>query len=158
MKGILYKIIGGDKCYYGSTTRSILQRWREHLSNYKLYKLKFVAHTSVYDIFDEYGVDNCKAELILELEFKDRNELLNKEKEYIQNNKCVNIKIPIRSKEEKKMIAKVNSKNYYEINKDTISESKKIKFNCECNSEITKNNKERHFKTRKHLEFLETKE
>ena len=46
-------------------------------------------------------------------------------------------------------------KQWYEDNKDKIKEKKKKKFTCECGGIYTQSNKARHFKTKKHLKYIE---
>ena len=45
-------------------------------------------------------------------------------------------------------------KQYYENNKNKINEYGKEKFICECGSSYTINHKARHFKSKKHYEFI----
>jgi len=56
-----------------------------------------------------------------------------------------------------KKYAKVESlkKTYYQRNKELINEKRREKINCECGSVISRDNKYRHLKTRKHLLFFE---
>jgi hypothetical protein len=59
----------GDKIYIGSTTKEYLsQRMAKHKHDYTYFK-KWRADTGFafvtsYLLFDEYGVDNCKIELL----------------------------------------------------------------------------------------------
>ena len=46
-------------------------------------------------------------------------------------------------------------KQYRIENKDKIKEKKKKKFTCECGGIYTQSNKARHFKTKKHLKYIE---
>lgn len=46
-------------------------------------------------------------------------------------------------------------KQRYEKNKKEISEKAKQKFNCECGGKYTLHHRARHFRTKKHIEFLE---
>ena len=65
--GKIYKIvdIGYNKCYIGSTTEGLSLRMARHRQKFKLF-LKDCkgSHIRSFDIFSEYGVDNCKIELI----------------------------------------------------------------------------------------------
>lgn len=47
-----------------------------------------------------------------------------------------------------------HNKNYYKKNKDKLKEL----INCECGGKYRKYNKSKHFKTKKHLKYLENKE
>ena len=64
---------------------------------------------SVFLLFDEFGVGNCKIELVEHFPCNSRNELERREGYHIQTNECVN-----------KYIAGRTSKEYYEQYKATI--------------------------------------
>jgi hypothetical protein len=81
-----------------------------HRSFYKSGKSK----TSSKLIFDEFGVDNCKIELIEEVNCSNKDQLLKIEGKYIKENDCVN-----------KQIAGQTQKEYVEKNKDKIKAQKK---------------------------------
>jgi len=78
--GKIYKIvdIGYTKMYIGSTTQPLYKRFSCH-------KMKFIAWKNnkhnklmVFDIFEEFGIDNCKIELIEECPCENRMELCKK--------------------------------------------------------------------------------
>jgi hypothetical protein len=123
----IYKIvdIGYTKMYIGSTTQSLSKRFSVHKKDYIKWKNNKRTKTMVYDIFEEFGVDNCKIELIEECPCESRIQLCKKEGEYIKNNNCVN-----------KNIAGRTDKEYYEGNKDTILE--RCKIYRDSNKEIIK--------------------
>ena len=59
----IYKItdIGYNKCYIGSTCEELSQRMARHRRKYK----SFLSggkegHIRSFDLFNEYGVENCK--------------------------------------------------------------------------------------------------
>ena len=65
--GKIYQIIdcGYNKCYIGSTCESLSKRMERHRKAYRAStneKTKKI--TTCISIFDEYGVENCKIELI----------------------------------------------------------------------------------------------
>ncbi|MDR3551446.1 MAG: hypothetical protein P4L31_08625 [Candidatus Babeliales bacterium] len=67
--GKIYKIIGLDpneKCYVGSTTKQYLsQRYTKHTGGYKRWKLGMKENkVSSFELFDLFGVDNCKIVLL----------------------------------------------------------------------------------------------
>ena len=68
--GKIYKIqdLNGDMCYIGSTTRPMLsERMSGHRSAYKRWKAeKPTTRITVFEIFDTYGVENCRI-ILLEL-------------------------------------------------------------------------------------------
>jgi predicted GIY-YIG superfamily endonuclease len=84
-----------------------------------------------------------KFEILEELEFQNKKELLLKENDYIKNNICINRNVAVRTKE---TIADYNKK-YVEKNRDRMRENtrkyedklKKIFVNCpNCNKELKK--------------------
>lgn len=111
--GKIYKIVDNayTKMYIGSTTQPLSKRFYCHKNNYFLWKNGKHNKTTVYNIFDEFGINNCKIELIINYPCNSKDELEKKEGEYIKNNECVNKCIPRRTKKE-----------YYEDNKDKLKE------------------------------------
>ena len=57
---------------------------------YQYTKGKADCNRRVNIIFDKYGIENCKIELIQDFPCQSRNELLKQEGEHIRNNDCVN--------------------------------------------------------------------
>ena len=89
----IYKVvdIGYNKCYLGSTCSSLDLRMEKHISKYKQFiKGKIKDKVSIYDLFNAYGVENCKIELIEYYPCDTRFELRLREGEHIKNNECVN--------------------------------------------------------------------
>jgi ribosome-interacting GTPase 1 len=150
--------------YIGSTSENYLSvRFSRHKSAYKYKKIA----TSSFKLFDKYGIENCVITLLEPVNCRSKEELLARERFYIQSMKCVNKSIPLRKNNEytkaNKEKIKQWKKEYYELNKDKIKESyryDKIKeqyskpFMCECGSECWEGNKSRHFKTKKHQDFI----
>tara|TARA_R110000868_G_C10542832_1_gene735123 strand:- start:128 stop:478 length:351 start_codon:yes stop_codon:yes gene_type:complete len=108
--------------------------------------------------------DNMTIELIEEVE--DKEQLKWRERYYMENNECVNIKIPILTKEEYRLNGLKAKKIYYQKNKELLrqkykgfydknkvkyKEQKIIPYHCECGSVIQTTEKKRHFKTKKHI-------
>jgi hypothetical protein len=103
MIGRIYKLEGGGKFYIGSTICELKYRLKKHRCKSNETNSK---NRLVYIHFKEIGWDNCKIILLKEVEVKDRNELLNYEKEEILNvindNNCLNSILPIITDAEKK--------------------------------------------------------
>ena len=124
----IYKItdIGYTKMYIGSTTQPLYKRLSIHKSHYKSWKNGKGDKIMSFDLFDEFGVDNCKIELILECPCENREQLRKKEGEHIKNNVCVNKLISGRTRQEtQKAYTEDNKdkiKEYYEVNKDKFKE------------------------------------
>ena len=112
-KGTIYKItdIGYNKCYMGSTCEKLCHRMARHRQKYKQFLNNPKQFISSYDLFNEYGVENCKIELIEYYKCDTLQELRRREGEHIKNNECVN-----------KCVAGRTDKEYYEDNKDKILE------------------------------------
>ena len=106
-KGKIYKLIdkGYNKCYIGSTTETLSNRMAKHRNSYKRYFNNDAQRTSCFDIFDEFGMQNCKIELIENYPCISKEELTAREGYHIKNAECVN-----------KLIAGRKQKEYY---KDT---------------------------------------
>ena len=99
------------------------------------------------------GVDlkECLIILVEQLECNNKQELLMRERFYIENNECVNkIKRPIITPEERKEQNNKKQKKYVINNKEKVLEQK----NCICGGIYTQKNKKRHEKTNKHLNYL----
>ena len=129
--GKIYKItdIAYTKMYIGSTTQPLSKRFSKHKSDYKLWKNGKCNKVTSYDLFDEFGVENCKIELIENYECNCKDELLKKEGEYIKNNDCINKVIIGRTKKEwcidNKDKIKEKNKKYSELNKEKIANYQK---------------------------------
>jgi hypothetical protein len=119
LNGKIYKIVdlGYNDCYYGSTIQPLYSRMARHRKTYKYYKSGKSNYMSSYDMFDNYGLENCKIELVELYPCGSRNELEAREGYYIKNNECLN-----------KIVAGRTMKEYYEDNKQRLlNKSKKYK-------------------------------
>ena len=176
-KGKIYNIVcnlTGDT-YYGSTTQAISQRMNVHRKPGKSYCCSnpiIERGDYHYGLVEDYKCDNLE-------------QLLMRERYYIDNNNCVNNRRPILSKDEKLAYIKVyndahKEKNkiyreankdkikayhkenkekkleYYHDNKDKISEYRKQRVVCECGCELSKCCLTRHRKSKFHQEFMES--
>ena len=127
-KGKIYKItdVAYTECYYGATIQPLSKRMGVHRSNYKAYKEEKCAIATSFILFDKYGVDNCKIELVEEIECKSKEELHQREAYWIRNNNCVNKNIPGRTdkeyREDNKEKLKEYNKEYREQNKEKLKE------------------------------------
>lgn len=147
--GKIYKIVdvGYTKCYIGSTCEKLSQRMARHRGTYKSYLKDNKLNTSSSRLFDEFGIENCKIELIEEYPCENKMELLRKEGEHIRNNNCVN-----------KIIAGRTVKEYNEDNKEKISANAKLykinnhdrlKQQRESNAEYLKQKSKEHYQANK---------
>ena len=144
--GKIYKVqnIAGDKIYIGSTNKKYLsQRMDTHRGNYKQWKKENHGHIRAFDIFEEFGIENCVILLIENFPCGSKEELRAREATFIQTMECVNKNIPgrtvkqyyidnkehlIKKQKQYNNVNKNQIKQYYEDNKETIVEQKKQYF------------------------------
>ena len=111
--GKIYKITGGGMTYFGSTTLSCSRRFSHHKCTYKRFKNGEEFHpTKSYQILD---FDDCIITLLEDFPCERKEQLLARERFYIENYTCVNKVIPGRTLPE-----------YYIDNKEKISQQQKI--------------------------------
>jgi predicted GIY-YIG superfamily endonuclease len=132
--------------YYVGHTVDLNQRWHKHKNtckkkNYKVYQY----------IRDNGGIDNFKMEVLYET-YCSLEEAAKLERYYTELlGATLNTQVPNRSKKEYQ--DKYNP-IYYKNNKKTILEKHGIKFNCICGSTTTHDHQARHFKSKKHINFI----
>jgi ribosome-interacting GTPase 1 len=98
-----------EDIYIGSTTKKYLsQRMDTHRNGFKCWKNGKYHKFTVYDLFDKYGVENCKIYLLETINCNTKDELLAREGHYIKTLKCVNRCITGRTM--KNGIMKINKK------------------------------------------------
>jgi adenylate kinase family enzyme len=147
--GKIYKIIdiGYNLTYYGSTTEKLCRRISKHRYLYNNNK----NNCKVIEIFNKYGIENCKIELVENYSCNNKNELEAREGYYIKNNDCVNKRIEGRTRKEwyqdNKDDIRKQKKQYQEANKEKIKEYKK---------QYREDNKEK-IKEQKRLAYLKKK-
>ena len=66
LNGKIYKVVdnGNNLCYIGSTKDPLEVRFKNHISKYKQYLRGKCTGDSICSIFDTYGYENCKIELV----------------------------------------------------------------------------------------------
>ena len=128
----VYKLINLDdnRIYIGSTTRNLNTRFNEHKSFSKSGKSRCSCNT--------FNFDNVKMELLEEV----NENLKEKELEYILKYDCVNKDYPIATPERKKEQLKKSRMKL------------KIKYKCDCGSIISKGEKARHERSKKHNQII----
>ena len=120
--GSVYKISDGENVYYGSTNQPL---------NIRLNKHKSVCNNCVTKYFNK---DNMTIELVEEV--ADEEQLIIREKYYIQNNECFNRRNPFMTiTERRQQKRKYNNKPY----------------ECPCGRTILICNKPRHERTQYHI-------
>jgi hypothetical protein len=163
----IYKIHSdnGDKVYIGSTRKKYLcARWSDHRSKYRTGKGR---HCASYDLFNEYGMDNCKIQLLEECDEGLRYE---RERHWItETPNCINIvKNTNLTKEEKKAYHTEWRKKWMEEKVDEYKEKShksylkqkpmmSVKVMCECGIEYTQAHYKRHIETIRHQNLMKKK-
>lgn len=165
-KCVIYKLCCKDPTisdiYVGHTTNKN-ERKRNHRNvcnnenskNYNLYIYQFIRNNG--------GFDNWSFIVIEEYPCNNVNEASLRERYFLETlGATLNKKIPSRTfkeysneyREQNREIINEKKKEYRERNKGKIYE----KFECECGGSYTKDHQARHFKSKKHIEYLERKE
>lgn len=154
--GKIYKIKSKntDKIYIGSTCQSLNERLKGHEKDFiQYYNGNCNKHVSSFEIL-EFG--DYKIKLIQDFSCDNKQQLKDREAYYIKEN----IKIVVN-----KCIPNRSSKQYKIDNKERLSDynkqyniDNKEKFMkphlCECGQNYTYNHKSRHFKSKKHLNYI----
>ena len=183
--GKIYKIVdvGYNKCYIGSTCESLSKRMARHRSTY-LYGSERDKGRRINSLFDDFGVENCKIELVEEFPCNNKMELLRQEGHHIRENECVNKIVSGRTNKEysdefKEHLQKKAKEHYYDnweykqqqkkvykdLNKDKIKQISKDYWErkreellekkiCECGKIYTMQHKKRHEKSQTHQNYL----
>ena len=175
--GKVYKIVCDTtkKIYIGSTTLQLCKRLATHKNDLINYNNGKKRYSTSYEILEN---DNYQIVLLENVKSNNREELLQRERFYIENMECVNRCIPIRGKTEKKKMEKIAKQQYEEKNKESIRKRKQNyyqakkeyilercknyrektdrteKVMCICGSLVAKVNISNHKKTMKHINFI----
>ena len=184
--GKIYRIVCNTtgKQYIGSTTRPLSERLNGHKNDLNKY-LKGNRKKGCTS-FEIINGGNYSIILIENVECKSKEELLSKERYYIESMSCVNKIIPLRSnkeyKEDNKEKIRLNKREYRiknkdkikeqrilydQVNKDKLSNRRKTyrinnlhkltePFICACGVTVQKKSKSRHLKTLRHIAYLES--
>ena len=149
-KGKIYQIsdVGYTKTYYGSTCETLSRRMSRHKEKYRAFKAdKMDCNRRVNTLFEEFGIDSCKIELVENYPCNSREELLRREGYYIKNNECVNKIVSGRTnrewKEDNYEQYMEKKKEYWEKNKVYFSNQKR-EF-AKLNPEIIKQRSQRNY-------------
>ena len=156
--GKIYKIVdnGYNKCYIGSTIEALSVRMAKHRSGYRNYLNGGDTRSfKVWDIFDEFGMENCKIELVEEYPCENKIQLQKRECFHIQNINCVNKRVEGRTAQEYREVHKERIKEqqheYWVNNKEKLTEHKSERFVCDiCQGCYTRDHRSHHVKTLKH--------
>jgi hypothetical protein len=86
-----------------------------------------------------------------------KDELNEKSRIYRENNKEILNEKHREYNERNREYINERQREYNEKNREIINEKKNEKFECECGGKYTRSNKGNHIKTKKHIEYLESK-
>ena len=106
-EGKIYKIenMNGDKCYIGSTTKKYLsQRMQFHRSDYNKWLKGNKGKCMVYEIFDEFGIDNCRIVLLEACPCDSKDALIAREVNYMKSIPCVNKRTEVKKSPEERRL------------------------------------------------------
>jgi hypothetical protein len=117
--------------YIGSTTRTYLcERMTHHRYDYKKWKDGQTRKSTLYDLFDKFGLEQCKIILLENVNCESLDQLHAKEADHIKSNNCINKVIPGRTikeyRNDNKDILADKRKAYVSKNKDCLNEKRKI--------------------------------
>ena len=138
--GKIYKIVDNtnNNVYFGSTCDSLKHRLSVHKNHYKRFLNGLCNNVRSSEIIKN---GDYKIELLEDCDIKTKDELLARERFFIENNNCLNKNIPGRT-----------DKQYKIANKNKINE----KFECDCRGRYLYTHKSTHFRTTKHLNYLQS--
>jgi hypothetical protein len=127
--GKIYKIeaINGEEgdIYIGSTTKQYLsQRMTKHREDYNRWNQGKYHKTMLFNLFENYGIENCKIILLENCPCDSKDQLHARESHYIKSLNCINKCIP------------------------------SIRYSCECGSIFRTTDRARHLKTQKHQAYV----
>jgi len=174
-----------NEVYYGSTCQLLCKRMDGHRRDYKCWKNGNRDKTSSYDLFEKYGIENCKIYLVELYPCDTKEELLAREGYYIKNNKCINryvagnqLAVGIKEyhqiyrnqhKDENIEYCKIYRENnkqklkekraiYVAKNIDKIKEYSQTKNVCSCGGKYTNHDRPKHYRTKIHMKWQNEQE
>ena len=156
--GKVYKIIvtaGHSKCYIGSTTKKyVSQRMVQHVSEYNRWRNgKTFKKLSSFELFEQFGVNNCSIVLIENISASSKNELQAREQAQIDKHDCVNKVRAFLSEDQRKHLHRNDSVRFRLKHKESITARRSCKVACICGKHISKWNIAAHRKKCKDYAF-----
>ena len=152
--GYIYKIhcnITGDD-YYGSTEQDIEERITDHVRHAKCVTMERKCTSA--QIIER---DDWDYEIMEEVDYIIKTDLLIRERYYIETYPCINIVIPYRTKEEKREYDKLKMREHrIDIDySNRLNEWFRIKHDCPCGGKYTNGSRAKHFRTIKHKRYID---
>lgn len=181
-KGKIYKLVSDhtDEIYIGSTIQKLCARLGGHACGFR----KGIIKCTSKKLFE---LGKVKIVLIENCPCDSKEQLLKRERHYIESMVCININIPGRTmaenyQDKKEHYQKINKeyklknkdkikeqtkeyrlknkdkiKEYCLKNKDKIKERNKVRTICDCGLDVTKNDISKHKKTKRHMDRIKSK-
>jgi hypothetical protein len=146
-KGKIYRIVcnvTGD-VYIGSTIQTLGMRLACH---------KIDARRGNVGSSQIIKRGDFKIELIENYQANSREELLWRERHFIDNTDCINKLLPIATKEERRLMHLKCATERYHTNKEEITKYKKEPIKCECGRVVRRGDVPKHLRTKIHLELI----
>ena len=153
------------KCYVGSTVEELSKRMTKHRDKYKQYLQNSGNFNTAFHLFNEFGIEDCRIELMEMYPCDNKAQLEAREGHHIRNTTCVNRKILGRTKKQYHHETKEHSKaqrkeyrdrtkehkhevdkKYREEHKETITMKLQQKKLCECGCYVSTRNMASHKK------------
>jgi hypothetical protein len=149
--GKIYKIVNNNnnEIYIGSTCEPILaRRLAGHVYDYKGYLTGKRSYVTSFKIIES---GNFNIILIEQYPCENKDQLLSRERYYIDTLDCVN---KCRAGAINELGLKEYTKKYHIENIEKIKDQKNKKFNCACGGKYTHTNRIHHLKTPLHQNYL----
>jgi len=150
--GKIYRVVCSetDRQYIGSTCSTLVKRLSNHKRKKDCMCKDFI--TPKIFLIEDYPCDR-------------KEQLLMRERFYMESMECVNLKRPIVTKDEQlkhnreyyqenKEQIRQQKKDYYKNNKEQLSKKGKLNFDCECGGKYQHSDKAKHKKTKKHQAYI----
>jgi len=163
MFGYIYKISCKDpkiKDYYIGSTNNYKRRKQQHIY---CSKNVFDNHNNLYDYIRNNGtINNFQFDILLKVSVNEKKDLLEIEKQFIKSSKnLLNKCIPNRTQKEyyidnQEIIKEKRLVNYNKNKAKILFKKSSIMVTCTCGITLTKNHIHRHYKSKKHLNYLIT--
>ena len=123
--GKIYKIWdnGFNKCYIGSTVQELSKRMAGHRNDYQCWITgSSKQFKTSFSLFEEFGIENCKIELLESYPCNSKDELFAREGHHQREHECINKRIECRTRKEYREDHKDDMRQYRQDNKERINE------------------------------------
>jgi hypothetical protein len=141
---------GDGNVYIGSTTKKYLsQRMDSHRHDFEGWILGCRNYTKIssFNIFEKYGIENCRIVLLELCSCGSKDELLACERKHIVSTPCVNKNVPGRTKQ-----------MYRDEHKLITKQKMAARVICICGASLSHATLTRHLKTEKHKSAIAANE